>query len=555
MMSTVDIRPDHAKIVHDILEKFVPDNAVWVFGSRAKWLAKEYSDLDLCIMGDTPLTFITLGLLEEAFEDSDLPYKVDVADWATTSPEFRKIIARDKVVLKTEKNKKMDKSLKQGWIETTLGAVADILMGQSPASESYNINKIGIPFLQGNRTFGLKYPYFDTFCTKPKKIAPKDSILFSVRAPVGDINIASENICIGRGLCSLKMKNGDNSFLFFLLHYIKSSIIQMESGSVFGSVNKDILSKISVSLPPLPQQQKIASILKSLDDKIAINTQINKTLEEMAQAIFKSWFVDFDPVYAKKNVLDNGGTSEQANLVAMSVISGKSDAALEELKTSNPQVYNELAHTASLFPSDLQDSELGQIPSGWGISDLEEEFIITMGQSPKGETYNTEKKGVIFFQGRAEFKNRFPEPRLYTTDPKRFAEKGSVLMSVRAPVGDLNIALDKCCIGRGLASLLHKSNSTSYSYCLLKHLQSVLNNYNGEGTVFGSINQKDLKSIKVIKPRNDLVLIFNDKVGDCDAIIQINEINSQTLSQIRDSLLPKLLSGEIDVGGVKEEIL
>ncbi len=95
----LDLRTDHLKIAQDILQKFVPERAVWAFGSRAKWTAKEYSDLDLCIVGKTPLSFRTLGLLQEAFEDSDLPYKVDVVDWATTSDSFRKIIERDRVVV------------------------------------------------------------------------------------------------------------------------------------------------------------------------------------------------------------------------------------------------------------------------------------------------------------------------------------------------------------------------------------------------------------------------------------------------------------------------
>lgn len=178
------------------------------------------------------------------------------------------------------------------WRECSLGDIADINMGQSPKSEFYNENKIGLPFLQGNRTFGLKYPYFDTYCSEPKKIAKSGEILFSVRAPVGDINIANTEICIGRGLSSFNSKNGNNHFLYFLLHYIKNEIISNETGSVFGSVNKTDLGNIKVLVPSLEEQKAIAEVLSSLDDKIDLLHRQNKTLEELAQTLFRQWFVE-----------------------------------------------------------------------------------------------------------------------------------------------------------------------------------------------------------------------------------------------------------------------
>ncbi len=178
------------------------------------------------------------------------------------------------------------------WKEYKLGDIADINMGQSPDSKYYNDIGIGLPFLQGNRTFGLKFPTFDTFCSEPKKIANEGEILFSVRAPVGDINIANTKICIGRGLSSLKAKNGNNNFLFYLLHFIKSTIINTESGTVFGSVNKNDLETIDVIVPNDSEQRAIASILSSLDDKIDLLHRQNKTLEQLAETLFRQWFVE-----------------------------------------------------------------------------------------------------------------------------------------------------------------------------------------------------------------------------------------------------------------------
>jgi len=178
------------------------------------------------------------------------------------------------------------------WKECKLGDFADITMGQSPKSENYNDFGEGLPFLQGNRTFGSRYPLIDTYCTDPKKIANEGEILFSVRAPVADINIANRKICIGRGLASFNAKNQQNLFLFYLLHFIKGDIINSESGTVYGSVNKKDLESVSILLPPLPEQKAIASVLSSLDDKIDLLHRENKTLEAIAGILFRQWFVE-----------------------------------------------------------------------------------------------------------------------------------------------------------------------------------------------------------------------------------------------------------------------
>ncbi len=309
------------------------------------------------------------------------------------------------------------------------------------------------------------------------------------------------------------------------------------------SVKNMILEFVS----DIEEQKKIASILKALEDKIQLNEQINQTLEEMAQALFKSWFVDFEPTKAKIAALEAGGNEEDANLAAMQAISGKTLAELATLKTQNPENYQQLYTTAQHFPAAMQESGLGEIPEGWDISTIESEYKVVMGQSPKGDTYNEEKQGTLFYQGRAEFGWRFPSPRLYTTDPKRMANKGDTLMSVRAPVGDLNIALEDCCIGRGLSALRHKSGCATFTYYQIQHLKKYLDNFNSEGTVFGSINQKDLKNILVIKSSKEAISAFSSVAAQFDELIRAKSVESLHLSSLRDALLPKLLSGELSV--------
>ena len=171
-----------------------------------------------------------------------------------------------------------------------------------------------------------------------------------------------------------------------------------------------------------------------------------------------------------------------------------------------------------------------------------------MGQSPAGSSYNEDGVGTIFYQGRAEFGWRYPTQRLCTTEPKRMAKAGDVLMSVRAPVGDLNLAYEDCCIGRGLAAV--HCDYPSYAFYLMRSLHKKLDAYNGEGTVFGSINGRALKGLPVALPGAATLREFEEEAAPIDAQIRSNEAESRSLAVLRDALLPKLMSGEIDVSKV-----
>ena len=175
---------------------------------------------------------------------------------------------------------------------------------------------------------------------------------------------------------------------------------------------------------------------------------------------------------------------------------------------------------------------------------------ITMGQSPKGDTYNEDGVGTVFFQGRGEFGFRFPTRRLFTTDPKRMAQSNDVLMSVRAPVGDLNVAYEPCCIGRGLGAIRSKDNHQSFVLYTVFSLRGKLDMFNGEGTVFGSINRDALNLMPIIIPPKDEMDRFEEIVAPMDAVIRNNYEEICRLEAIRDSLLPRLMSGELDVSAL-----
>lgn len=188
--------------------------------------------------------------------------------------------------------------------------------------------------------------------------------------------------------------------------------------------------------------------------------------------------------------------------------------------------------------------------AAWTPGVLSDIAVITMGQSPKGESYNEVGVGTVFFQGRAEFGFRFPTRRLYTTDPKRMAQANDALMSVRAPVGDMNVAYEDCCIGRGLGAIRSKDGHQSFVLYTMFALREQLNVYNGEGTVFGSINRDALNSMPVDIPPKEIMDQFEDIVAPMDAAIRNNYDEICRLQAMRDSLLPRLMSGELDVSDI-----
>ena len=332
-------------------------------------------------------------------------------------------------------------------------------------------------------------------------------------------------------------------FIYYLLKSIDFTSFNVGTG--VPTLNRNHLSSILISDLGIDKEKEIAYILGSLDQKIQLNTQINQTLEQIAQALFKSWFVDFDPVRAKVQALSDGLSLEQSELAAMQTISGKTPEELTALSQTQPDRYAELVETAKAFPCEMVEVDGVEVPKGWELSTIGDCYDVVMGQSPKGETYNENKQGMLFYQGRAEFGWRFPTPRLFTTDPKRIAEQNSILMSVRAPVGDINIALEKCCIGRGLAALQHKSKSLSFGLYQIQSIKPELDLFNGEGTVFGSINQANLKNIQIINPDEKFIQLFEKYLSSCDSKIMNNEIENNALKEIRDLLLPRLLSREI----------
>lgn len=222
--------------------------------------------------------------------------------------------------------------------------------------------------------------------------------------------------------------------------------------------------------------------------------------------------------------------------------------AIDRKIECNQQINDNLQQQAmELYAEMFLNSSNNDVTSGT-LSDI---AVITMGQSPSGSSYNEDGVGKVFYQGRAEFGFRFPKRRLFTTEPKRMAVAGDVLLSVRAPVGDLNVAYERCCIGRGLGAIHSKTGHSSFVLYTMFALRSQLNVFNGEGTVFGSINRDALNAIPIDVPLVTKIDRFEAFAHPIDELIRTNYEENCRLEAIRNSLLPKLMSGEIDVSAIR----
>ncbi len=363
------------------------------------------------------------------------------------------------------------------------GDLANFRYGKMPIKNKLS-NNGEYPVYSGYRIVG----YYDEFniC--------ENQLIIVVRGVggTGDVKLTKEKCYLTNLSVSVDLKSDDVNVKYLYYYFLCNNLRYLDTGSAQSQITINDLKNVELNLPDIITQQKTAKILSSLDDKIELNNRINKNLEEQAQALFKSWFVDFEPF---------GGV----------------------------------------------------MPSDWKKGVLSDIADITMGQSPNGSSYNEEGKGKVFFQGRAEFGNRFPTVRLFTTEPKRMAKKNDTLMSVRAPVGDINVAHQDCCIGRGLAAIHSKTKHQSFVLYTMFSLKDKMEVFNGEGTVFGSINRDSLNNISILIPSEEKINEFERIVAPIDSLIRNNYDEICFLQNIRDTLLPKLMSGEIDVDNIQGE--
>ena len=393
-----------------------------------------------------------------------------------------------------------------------------------------NFTTSGVPVIKGGNLNGTYiHDSFTDFLTEDKaaelassQARPLD-IVITHRGTLGQVGLIPERsrypyyiVSQSQLKLSFDLARVDPYFIYYFLRSPLGQQRLLANTSQVGvpaiAQALTTIRQIQIALPSLEEQRNICSMLRLLDDRITLLRETNATLEAIAQALFKSWFVDFDPVRAK--------------------MEGRTPEGMDEA-------------TAALFPDGFETSELGEVPRGWRYSTVGESFVLTMGQSPPGDTYNDSGEGLAFYQGRTDFGFRFPTQRVFCSAPTRYAEPGDTLVSVRAPVGDVNMALERCCIGRGVASVRHSSGFRGFVFYAMHGLRERFKTFDSEGTVFGSISKKDFQSLPVVVAPEDVLRAYDAVAAPIDQRIAENEVMLRTLSTLRDTLLPRLISGQL----------
>ena len=339
----------------------------------------------------------------------------------------------------------------------------------------------------------------DVYKKRNLRATPQDNdLIFAREAPAGNVAIIKngQKFCLGQRTVLIrpnpKYVSPDFLNYFLLAPPQQYGLLGNANGATVAHVNLPTIRELKITLPPIETQSRIADILSAYDDLIENNQKQIKLLEEAAQRLYKEWFVDLRfPGYEQTKIIDG-------------------------------------------------------VPEGWKNNILSDIADISMGQSPKSEFYNDKKDGLPFHQGVGSYGNRFVIDNVYTTSYTRIAEPDSILFSVRAPVGRLNRTKNRIVIGRGLSAINHKKGCQGYLFYLLKN-KFFKDNILGNGSIFASISKDELANQKLIIPTDSLVERFNSQVKSIDDKIDILDSQNELLKETRDRLLPKLMSGEIEV--------
>ncbi|EAB2313510.1 restriction endonuclease [Salmonella enterica subsp. enterica] len=385
----------------------------------------------------------------------------------------------------------------------------------------------------------------------------RNDIVLTTRGTIGnsalyDSSVSISSVRINSGMIILRPDTNiwNPRFLYFLLNsdFVLQQISALTSGSAVPQLPARDLKKFILPRVSLDKQHKIVEIIGSIVDKIRVSKAINQTLEQMAQALFKSWFVDFEPVKAKIAVLEAGGSQEDATLAAMTAISGKDADALAVFEREHPEQYAELKATAELFPSAMQDSELGKIPEGWSIKPLDGIATYQNGlalQKFRPENENDFLPVVKIAQLKKGFSDG-EEKASPNIKPECIIDNGDVVFSWSG-----SLMVDIWCGGQAaLNQHLFKVSSTKYPKWLYykytaHHLIEFQRIAEAKAVTMGHIKREHLSQAKCLIPSSETICAFTPFFEPVLNRVISNRLESRKLENLRDTLLPKLLSGEI----------
>ena len=548
MTAPVDIRADHLSIVRDLLRQHVPAGVkVWVFGSRATWKTKDSSDLDLALEGSTEIPSGCLAALETAFEESDLPYAVDVVDINRIGEDFGRIVSQQRVVLVPSDNDRErqgdsfarinrdarrceSSSAPADWQEARLGDVVRLVSGGTPSKGRAAYWDGEIPWVSARDM--KKFRLRDT----SHHVTAEGLAHGTRQVPAGTVLLLTRGmrllkelpVCVTERpmafnqdikalLASARM---EPSFLPYLVVGSKRRLLNLVdlAGHGTGRINSDELRALDVRLPPTCEQRAIAHLLGTLDDKIEVNGRMNETLEAIARALFKSWFVDFDPVRAK----------------------------MEGRDTGLPQ------DLADLFPDRLVDSEVGEIPEGWRAGTLGDVARL----NPESWSNRNAPDSIRYVDLANTKWGYIDHIQEYTWEEapsrgRRVLRRGDTIVGTVRP-GNGSFALidrDGLTGSTGFAVLRPKNAvEREVVWCAATSHDSIERlTHLADGGAYPAVRPGAVLDTLVVLAGKRLRRKFSSLAAPLLNRPQENRRNAGVLATLRDTLLPKLISGEIRV--------
>lgn len=509
---TIDITPKDLKTIKDLLKQYLPNTLVWAFGSRVKFTAKTTSDLDLVafISNEQELKF---SLLKDAFEESSIPFRIDLHNWHELPETFHKNIETNYVVLQEDAKEELPnewKKYKLGDLGFFFGGVTTI------GKEDYGHGTPFLPYKNVYKNSKVNVNELELMNIRPQDIERRSAkygdIFFTASSETPD-EVAMSSVLLDdvenltyNGFCKRYRLNDFNTLLPKYARYLfrdinfRREVYQVATGDIRFNISQESLAKIEIEIPDVATQAQLAEILMKLDDKIELNLQMNQTLEAMAQALFKEWFVNFN------------------------------------------------------FPNFDGELENG-LPKGWKVIELSKLISVKDGthDSPK------QKENGKFLITSKHLKNHFidfesayriSEEDFEKINKRSKVDKLDVLITMIGTVGNLyfvhdevmdfaikNIGLFKTSENPDLAYFLYFTiSSKEISDYFIKRLAGSTQQY---------LTLDTLRQTPIVFPDDETLKLFNDFAKSIYHKIEVNSQNIQSLTQTRDTLLPKLMSGKI----------
>ena len=511
--SPVDIRPDHLAIVQEILRVHLPAGfKVWVFGSRANWTTKDASDLDLAVEGPAKLGHKEMIRLEVAFEESDLPYTVDVVDLKAVSSNFRQIVEDQRLSLPLH-----DQAGKDEWETASWGDLATLEYGKS--LRGYESSEG--PY----RVYGTNGPI--GWCNEP--LCFHSSVIIGRKGAYRGVHYSATPFFVIDTAFYLRPKVEIHTrWAYYQL--LTQDINGMDSGSAIPSTSREDFYGLPVKVPPLAEQRAIAHVLGTLDDKIELNRRMNRTLEEMARAIFQDWFVDFGPTRAKMEGQD---------------------------PYLPPELWN-------LFPDELVGSELGGIPEGWEIKKLPELVDYKEGPGIRHWQYTNSNEGTRFINIRCiqdddlllETANRITDNEANGKYAHFHLKEFDIVVSTSGTLGRSAVVRPShlpLVLNTSVIRFRPIKGVTTFSY-LYGYIKSAAFMDELEMSASGSVQKNfgpmHLKVMPMLCPPHSIIQRFEQLASPLLLQMVTKRAESDVILTQKKSILPKLLAGELSVANL-----